>query len=65
MKVYTILHSMYFDNNLGMIIIPQLGINMLFDFNFIEFWHSWIYTSSVISLIKGKYSTCFGAFKNM
>lgn len=61
MKVHTILHSM----SLDMIIIPQLGINMLFDFNFIEFWHSWIYTSSIVSLIKGKYSTCFGALKNM
>jgi len=65
MKVHTILHLMYLDNNLGMIIIAQLGIHMLFDFNFIEFWHSWIYTSSIVSLIKGKYSTYFGAFKNM
>jgi hypothetical protein len=56
---------MYLDNNLGMIIILQLGIHMLFEFNFIEFWHSWIYTSSIVSLIKGKYSTYFGAFKNM
>jgi hypothetical protein len=56
---------MYLDNNLNMIIIPRLGIHMLFDFNFIEFLYYWIYTSSIVNLIKGKYSTYFGVFKNM